>query len=180
MRKLKALGNFLTIIGIIIIFASTILPLVKLPQTYVKRGPSVKLDETTQYWIDTSILPNIDKGTPFSVDLVGGHSGGLGITILPFRDGAVIAGASPLINQIFTADQQRFTASANTSIFSEYLVSIVSIRNNYTLTINSRWSPFDSFRAYTYLGLSALPAGLLIIYYDNILEKRDRLFKNLS
>lgn len=166
--------------GVIVIFASTILPIVKLPQTYVKKGPSVKLDSSTQYWIDTMVLPNIDKDTLFSVDLVGEHPGGLGITILPFRDGEVIVGATPLINQIFNPDQQRFTASTNTTIFSEYLVSILSIKNNYTLTISSKWSPFDSLKAYTYLGLSALPAGLLIIYYDNILEKRDRLFKNLG
>ena len=61
---------------------------------------------------------------------------------------------------------------------SEYFVSVVSIRNNYTLTISSIWSPFDSLRAYLYLGISAIPAGLLIIYYDRIVEKRDRMYRD--
>jgi hypothetical protein len=29
-----------------------------------------------------------------------------------------------------------------------------------------------------YLGISAIPAGLLLIYYDRIVEKRDRMYKN--
>jgi hypothetical protein len=164
--------------GILVVFSSTILPIVKLPQTFIKKGPSVNLTEYMSYWIDTFILPPIDNDTKVVVTLRGDHSGGLGITIIPFRDSAPVVGALPIINYIENISQQTFTLSSKTTMKSEYFVSVVSIRNNYTLTINSIWSPFDSLRAYLYLGLSAIPAGLLIIYYDRIVEKRDRMFKD--
>jgi hypothetical protein len=164
--------------GILVVFSSTILPIVKLPQTLTKTGPSVNLSQYTSYWIDTFVLPTIDNDTEVTVMLRGDHQGGLGITIISFRDGAAVIGALPIINYIEEPSQQTFTISAKTNMKSDYFVSVVSIRNNYTLTINSVWSPFDSLRPYLYLGISAIPAGLLLIYYDRIVEKRDRMYKN--
>ena len=177
MRRLRILGNFLTIIGILMIFSSTILPLVKLPQTLVKAGPRVTLNESAQYWIDTFILPTIDYDTPVLVSIRGEHAGGVSVTIIPWRDGSTIMGEKPIINYIFEEDQQTYTTTAKASMTSEYFVSVFCIRNNYTLTINSVWSPYYNLRAYLYLGLSALPAGLLVIYYDRILDKRDQIIK---
>ena len=177
-RRLRLLGNFLTIMGILVIFSSTILPIVKLPQTLIKTGPSVNLSNYTNYWIDTFVIPTIDNDTDVTITLRGDHQGGLGITIIPFKDGAAVVGALPIINFIEEPSQQTFTISAKTSMMSEYFVSVVSIRNNYTLTINSIWSPFDSLRPYLYFGLSEIPAGLLLIYYDRIVEKRDHMYKN--
>jgi hypothetical protein len=164
--------------GILIVFSSTVLPIVKLPQTLTRKGPSVNLTESQSYWIDTFLLPTIDNDTVIIVTIRGDHPGGLGITVIPFRDGAVVVGALPIINYIENVSQKSFTLSAKTKMMSEYFVSVVSIMNNYTLTIDSIWSPFDSLRTYVYLGISAIPAGLLILYYDNIIEKRDRIYKN--
>lgn len=164
--------------GILIVFSSTVLPLVKLPQTLVKTGPSVPLSASNQYWIDTFIIPTIDNDTLVSITLKGDHAGGLGITIIPYREGAPVVGAMPIINYIFETNQEILLAQAKTSTKSEYFVSVVTIMNSYTLTINSLWSPYDSLRAYLYLGLSMLPAGLLIIYYDRIIEKRDQMIRS--
>jgi hypothetical protein len=174
MRRLKTLGNLLTITGIIIIFASAIFPLIDLPQTLIRKGPSVKFDENIKYWIDIIGLPNIKRGTRFYLDLKGEDTGGLVITVLPSKNGIVIVGSSPLISYIFGTTQKEYEATPITEIESEYVVSVVSIQNNYTLTISSVWSPFDSYKTYLYPGLFTLPAGLLILYYDNILEKRER------
>jgi hypothetical protein len=163
--------------GILVLFSSTILPIVKLPQTLTKTGPSVNLTQYMNYWIDTFVLPTIDNDTTVVVTLRGDHAAGLGITIIPYSDGAPIVGALPIVNYIEDPSQQTFTLSSKTTMKSEYFVSVVSIRNNYTLTISSIWSPFDSLRAYLYLGICAIPAGLLIIYYDRIVEKRDRMYK---
>lgn len=175
MRRLKTLGLLLTISGIVIIFMSIILPLVKLPQTFQKKGPSIKLDETITYWIDTWTLPPIDEGTSFSVNLEGSSPGGLSITIFPSRYGEVIVGSSPLLTRAFTPIQQRLSITKIAPMSSEYTVSIVSIMNNFTLTINSNWSPFYVLRVYLYVGLGALPVGLLIIYYSKIKESRENL-----
>ena len=163
--------------GILIAFSSSVLPLVKLNQTLIKTGPSITLTESNQYWIDTFILPTIDNDTPVIVNLKGEKAGGLGITIIPYKNGAYVIGKGAILNHIFNVGEQIFAATARTSVESEYFVSVSCIRNNYTLTISSVWSPYDSLKAYLYLGLSAFPAGLLIIYYDRIIEKRDRLFQ---
>jgi len=180
MRKLKALGNFLTITGIIIIFASAIFPLIQLPQNLVRKGPSIKFDNDTKYWIDIIGLPVIKKGTTFYLELIGNQTGGLVLTVLPSKDGTPIAGTSPLIAYSFNTDQKRFVTSTTIEVESEYIVSVISIQNHYSLTINSVWSPFDSYKAYLYFGLFTLPAGLLILYYDSILEKREQLIKAVA
>ncbi len=171
MRRLRLLGNLLTVAGILVVFSSTVLPLVKLPQTITKTGPSALT--TSQYWIDTFILPTIDAGTMVTIYLRGDHAGGLGITIIPYQGGSPVVGVPPIINYIFEVDQSTLTAQAKANMTSEYFVTVVTIRNNYTLTLSSVWSPFESLKAYLYPGLSMLPAGLLIIYYDRIIEKRD-------
>jgi hypothetical protein len=180
MRKLRVLGSFLTIAGIVIVFASAIFPLIQLPQKLVKRGPNIKFDESINYWIDIIGLPLIKKGTAFYLELVGDNSGGLILTVLPSKDGTPIAGSSPLIAYSFNTDQKSYTSSTTIEVESEYMVSVVSINNYYLLTINSVWSPFDSYKSYLYLGLFALPAGLLLLYYDNILEKREKLIESVE
>jgi hypothetical protein len=177
MQRLKTFGFLLAISGIVIIFMSTILPTIKLPQTFLKKGPSIKLDENTTYWIDTWILPPITEGTPFSVNLEGSHPGGLGIAILPSRYGEVIAGSSPLLSYVFTPIQQRLSINTIAPMSSEYTVFIGSVMNNFTLTINSNWSPFYVLRVYLYVGLGALPVGLLIIYYSKIKESRENVIR---
>lgn len=175
MQRLKAIGFLLVIMGIVIIFISTVLPLVKLPQTFIETGPKVELDEEISYWIDTYILPPIDAGTPFSVDFEGAHPGGLTIAILPSRDGEVIPGSSPLLTDVFDPTRQRLSTSTTAPMSSEYTIFIVSIGNNYTIRINSKWSPFHHFRVYLYFGIGALPAGLLVLYYERMMERQRRI-----
>jgi len=177
LRRLKAIGFLLVIVGIIIIFMSTVLTLVKLPQTFVKKGPDVKLNENITYWIDTWILPPIDAGTPFSLELEGAQPGGLTIAILPSRDGEVIPGSSPLLTDLLDRTQKRLSISTTAPISSEYTVFIVSIRNNFTLRINSNWSPFYNLRVNLYFGVGVLLTGLLVIYYDRINEGQKRIIR---
>src|SRR5512138_3697721 len=119
MRRLRILGNILMVLGILVVFSSTLLPLVKLPQTITKKGPT-SLTSSDQYWIDTFILPTIDNGTTVTVYLVGDHLGGLGITMIPYREGVAVIGAAPIINYIFETDQQTLVGRANASLTSEY------------------------------------------------------------
>jgi hypothetical protein len=165
------------VIGILVFFSSTVLPLVKIPQTMNMKGPSRTPTETTQYWIDTIILPTIDNDTLILLNLEAENNGGIGISIIPYKDGAPVIGEMPIINYFFESNEKNITTQARTVMRSEYFISIVSIRNNYTLTISSVWSPYASFRTYLYLSLFTVSAGLLIIYYDMIIEKRDRMFQ---
>jgi hypothetical protein len=176
MRRLRTIGLFLVMAGLVITLTSTVLPLVKMPQTLFKRGPTVELNENVTYWIDTWILPPIDAGTQVSVDLEAGSPGNISIAILPSQGGVVTSG-SPLLIYVFDPTRQKFSANETAPVTSEYLVFISCIKNNFTLTIKSRWSPFYSLRTFVYLGLGALPAGLLIIYYDRILENKERLIR---
>ena len=177
MRRLMAFGLLLVIVGVVVIFASTVLPFVKLPQTFVKKGPSVKLNENITYWIDTWVLPPIDVGTPVSVDLEGAQPGGLTIAILPSRGSEVIPGSRPLLTDALNSTQQRLAISKIAPVSSEYTVFIVCIRNNFTLKIDSNWSPFYNLRVYLYFGIGALPVGLLVIYYERIKERQERIIR---
>jgi len=177
MRKLKTLGTLLTITGLVIIFVSSIFPLIALPQTLVRKGPSVTFNDNIKYWIDIIGLPTIKKDTSFYLEIIGDKTGGLVVTVLSSKNGVVIAGSSPLISYLFDSNQKRFEVAPKTEMESEYIVSIVSIQNYYTITISSIWSPFDAYKTYLYPGLFTLPAGLLLLYYDNIQEKREKVIK---
>jgi uncharacterized protein YjeT (DUF2065 family) len=174
MRRLRLLGNALTVLGILVVFSSSVLPMVRLPQTLIRTGPNVTPGTVNEYWIDTFILPTIDAETPVLVDLRESARGGLGITIIPYRDGAPVMGAPPLFTHLFDEGESTYSVEAATRIQAEYFVSVFSEMNAYTLTISSVWSPYDSLRPYLYLGLVTIAAGLVLIYYDRILEKRDR------
>ncbi|MBS7614466.1 hypothetical protein KEJ18_01845 [Candidatus Bathyarchaeota archaeon] len=177
MRKLKAIGILLLVTGFVVILMSTVLPLVKMPQTFIVKGPSKQLTGNISYWIDTWILPPIDIGTSFSINIEANTPGGISIAILPSRGGEIILEAAPLLSCIFNSTQKVFSASTIVQTTSEYLVFVVCVRNNFTLMINSSWSPFYSFRILIYPGLGALPAGILIVYYDRILESKERLIR---
>jgi hypothetical protein len=172
MQRLKAAGLFLVTGGIIILFMSIVLPTIKLTQTLVKNGPSITFDEVITYWIDTWSLPPIDAGTQFSVDMKAKSPGGLSIVILPSKNGEVIPGSTALLIHVFEPTQQTLLVSTTAPMSSEYIVTITCLRNYYTLTINSQWSPFYGLRVLLYLGLLTLPAGLLIIHYTRIKDRQ--------
>jgi len=101
----------------------------------------------------------LDAGTPFSVNLEAERSGGLSIVILPFRNGEIISGANPLLAYTFDTDQRIFSISSIILISSEYMVSILSIRNHFTLTINSDWSPFYGLKVFLYFDWVSFQLG---------------------
>ena len=175
MRKLRTYGSTFVVAGILLILVSTVLPQVKSQQTLVKKGPDVKL-EGINYWIDTLILPPIDEGSQFYINLQSEKPGNESITIMPYRNGEIV-GDKPLVVKSFGRDESSFMVSTVVRISSSYFVSVISVMNNYTLTIRSTWSPYDSLRVYLYWGLAALPAGFLILYYDGIRERQEKMFR---
>ncbi len=177
MRKLRAYSAVLITAGVVLIFISTVLPQLKSEQTLVRKGPGVPLTDGISYWIDTFILPPIDEGSQFYVNLRTERPGNESVTVFPYANGQFI-GSKPLVNWVFERDQSSFMVSTVVTVSSSYFVSIYSRMNNYTLTIRSTWSPYDSLRVYLYWGIAALPAGLLILYYDRIRERQERMFRD--
>jgi hypothetical protein len=58
-----------------------------------------------------------------------------------------------------------------------YMLMITSYNSSYIFYLDSVWSPFYELRASTTIGLALLPIGIVVIYYDGIAERREKMFK---
>lgn len=177
MRRLKGIGTVLLIVGIAVTFMSTAVPYVKVSQTFYEEGPGIKFNENTTYWINIWIIPPIDAGESLFVMVESSRPGGAQITILPSREGEIIAGATPIVRYALAPNQHTYSTVTVVPLTSEYFVFVASFESNFTLLINSRWSPFYDVRTYVYFGLGGVAAGIVILYYDRIKEKQERMLR---
>lgn len=69
-----------------------------------------------------------------------------------------------------------FFATATKS--GPYLLTITSYNSSYTFYLDSAWSPYYELRASRVFGIAILPVGLVILYYDDMMEKRERIIKD--
>ena len=68
-----------------------------------------------------------------------------------------------------------FTKAAKTA---PYMLLITSYNSSYRFALTSVWSPFYQLRSLTTFGIGVTPFGLIMIYYDGIVEKREKMIED--
>lgn len=58
-----------------------------------------------------------------------------------------------------------------------YMLMITSYNCSYSFYLDSVWSPFYELRASTTIGLAILSIGIVAVYYDGIVERREEMFR---
>jgi hypothetical protein len=99
------------------------------------------------------------------------------ILIDPFDPQEQTIEIPPVINTVFSSNQKGLVIYTTATKTAPYLLMITSYNSSFQFYLDSVWSPFYDLRAATTFGLFTLPFGLVVLYYDDIVERRERMFE---
>ena len=83
--------------------------------------------------------------------------------------------APALVSVIFSPDEKGLSVFTKADKSGPYLLTITSYNSTYAFYITSVWSPFYELRNLTIYAFGLLPIGLVMVYYDEIVEKREQM-----
>lgn len=174
-RRGEATGVALLTIALVFLFVGTVMPYYKSPQRIQGSGPKVEFTSSLPYWIDSYFIPPIDVGSPISLGVSSDRTGATTVLLAPYdQDRQTIIGP-PLVNVVFASSEKGLVVFTDASRSGPYLLTITSYNSSYTFYLSSVWSPFYALRSLTIYGLGLLPLGAAILYYDRIVEGREKM-----
>jgi len=176
-RKWRAIGNSLVVLGVILLIIGLLMPYYKIPQRISGTGPSVEFTSTRTYWMRTYIVPPIESGTHINLSVISDKSGATWVLLAPYDTQTQSLGGPPLVNTVFARDQNGLVIFLRADKSGPYMLMITSYNSSYSFYLSSVWSPFYELRSSTTIGLAVLPIGVLVVYYDGIAERRERTFE---
>ena len=81
----------------------------------------------------------------------------------------------PLVDVIFAPDQKGLVTFTRADRSGPYFLTIDSFNSTFTFYITSDWSPFYRLRTLAVYAFGLLPVGVVIVYYDEISEQREKM-----
>jgi hypothetical protein len=164
----------LVALGIIFLVIGAVMPYYKSPQRLEGSGPNVLFTPSLPYVIRSYIVPPIDSGQPINISVLSDRPGSTVVLFAPFDPETQTIVGPPLVNIPFAKDQKGLVIFTNSTRSAPYMLMITSYNSSFTFYVSSAWSPFYQFRSFTTFGVAIVPFGLVMIYYDRIVEKRER------
>jgi len=164
-------------LGIGALIVGVILPAFKSQQTFTASGPHVTFTQERNYWVDFYLIPPIDQGTPIMLSLVSSKPGSTWVFLAPFDLQTESVSGSSVVNEMLGPNDTGLVVFGEATKSSMYTLRISSWNSTYSVRIESRWSRFFDFRYGIVLGAALVPASLFLFYYDEIVEKRDRMYE---
>jgi hypothetical protein len=174
-RKGKAAGLTIFTLAVIFLFIGVAMPYYKSPQRLEGNGPKVTFTASLPYWISSYLIPPVDKGQPMSLSLQSSKVGSTSVLLSPYDENTQTIVGPPLVNVVFPSYQKALVVFTNASRSGPYLLVITSYNSTYAFYFTSVWSPFYPFRTLTIYGIALLPFGVIILYYDQIVERREKM-----
>lgn len=166
------------VFGVILIIVGFMMPYYKSPQRLKGAGPGVQFSATTSYWINSYVIPPIDAGQPISLNLLSDKEGATVILLSPYNSKTGRPEGEPLLHRGLSEYERGIVFFAPATKSGPYLLMITSYNSSYTFYLDSVWSPYYEFRASRVFGIVILPFGLAILYYDQIMEKREKMIED--
>jgi len=152
------------------------MPYYKVPQRLTGTGPNVSFSSKTTYWTRFYIVPPIDQGTPINLNLLSDKAGRTSVILVPYDPQLQTIVFPPLVNVVFRNDQRGIVVFANATRSGPYMLMITSYNSTYQFSVSSVWSPFYDLRSATTFAILLIPIGLVTIYYDGIVERKEKKF----
>ena len=178
MRKGKFAGGTLVLLGIIMLITGTVMPYYKTQQRLEGSGPNVEFNEKRPYWIRSYIIPPIDAGQPVTLSIISDKPGSTTVMLAPYDERSQAFSGPTLISAGFANDQKGMAVFTNAEKTAPYMLLITSYNSSYRFALTSVWSPFYQLRSLTTFGIGVTPFGLIMIYYDGIVEKREKMIED--
>ncbi len=165
MPRGRAVSRLLLAIGVLLILAGLLLPLIKLPQTFEASGPRTPFSQTTTYWVDWYRVPPISAGEKLMVELTTMEAQRAQLAVFPLRgEGEELAGLAVIIAAL-GGNETHFQKEIVAPVTARYLFMVVSFNSTFTLTVKSTWSPFYDARTSAILGVFLAGLAIVSIYY---------------
>jgi len=135
----------------------------------------VKFTSSLPYWINSYLVPPVDAGQQMYLSVLSNRAGATTVLLAPYdQDSQTIVGPA-LVNVAFDPSQKGLVVYTRATRPGPYLLTITSYNSTYSFTLTSVWSPFYGLRSLTIYALGLLPLGAVILYYDGIVERRERM-----
>jgi hypothetical protein len=123
------------------------------------------------------MVPPIDTGQRINLSVLSDRPGSTTVLLAAYDPEAQTISGPVLVNVVFAKDQKGVAIFTNVTKTAPYMLQITSYNSSFTFNLTSVWSPFYELRSFTTYGLATTPFGLVIVYYDGIVEKRDKMFE---
>lgn len=151
------------------------MPYYKSPQRLDGIGPGIQYTPSRTYWIKTYLIPPIDAGQPISLTVLSDQEGTTTVLLAYYDEAQQTVVGPALVNVIFSPHEKGLSVFTRADRSGLYLLMITSYNSSYTFYVTSVWSPFYGLRNLTIYAFGLIPIGLVAIYYDEIVEKRERM-----
>ncbi len=174
-RRAKAAGIVLFTLGLLFLFVGTIMPYYKSPQRLDGIGPGIVYTPSRPYWIKSYLIPPIDAGQPISLTVLSDREGATTVLLAYYDEAQQTVVGPALVSVIFSSDEKGLSVFTIAERSGPYLLMITSYNSSYTFYVTSVWSPFYGLRNLTIYAFGLIPIGLVTIYYDEIVEKREQM-----
>jgi len=151
------------------------MPYYKSPQRLEGIGPGVEYTPSRPYWIKSFFIPPVNAGQPISLTVLSDREGATTV-VLAYYDEAQQSIVGPaLVSVIFSSHEKGLSVFTKANRSGPYLLTITSYNSTYTFYVASVWSPFYGLRILTIYAFGLIPIGLVTIYYDEIVERREQM-----
>jgi hypothetical protein len=164
-------------IGIGTLIMGLILPAYKSQQAFTASGPRITFTSERTYWIDFYLIPPIDEGTPIMLSLFASKPASTWVFLAPFDLQTESVSGTPVVNEMLGPNNSGLVVFGRAPKTSMYSLRISSWNSTYSVRVESRWSRFFQFRYGIVIGAGLVPASLFLFYYDGVVEKRDRMWR---
>ena len=151
------------------------MPYYKSPQRLEGSGPGIEFTSLLPYWIKSYFIPPIDSGQPISLTVLSDREGATTVVLAYYDEEQQNIVPPALVSVIFSPDEKGLSVFTKADRSGPYLLTITSYNSSYTFYLTSVWSPFYGLRNLTIYAFGLIPFGLVMIYYDEIVEKREQL-----
>jgi hypothetical protein len=177
-RKAKTLGIILCTLGLIFLFLGTVMPYYKSPQRLEGAGPGVQFTPSRPYWINSYFIPPIDAGQAVSLTVLSDRAGATTVLLAYYDENLQTIIGPPIVDVIFAPDQRGLVTFARADRSGPYFLTIESFNSSFTFYLASVWSPFYWLKPLAVYSFLLLPVGLVIVYYDEISEQREKMVED--
>ena len=177
-RRRQLVGDFLVVLGVVLIIVGFMMPYYKSPQRLKGAGPGIQFSANRSYWINNYVMPPIDAGQPISLNLLSDKQGATVILLSLYDSESGRAMGEPLLHRRLSQYERGIVFFATATKSGPYLLMITSYNSSYTFYLDSVWSPYYELRASRVFGIGILPVGLVILYYDELMEKREKMIED--
>lgn len=176
MNRFKLAWQVTLLLGVALVLVGFVVPMIQVPGTIFKTGPGIGSNETEALisWTDLEETPPIGAGQSLNIQASESGSGTVTLQIVQQDPSGNLPDA-----YLITLDQTVPTANLTIPVkyFNPFVLLITSYNSTYSVSVRGDWVQFYQASLGIYWGATLVFAGLVMLYYYRIVERREAVFR---